>query len=96
MGEREFISIVMELTRIYSQDCGQGEWIGKDGGGNHWCDPFKSWATMYSYVCEPLTRSRWLITEFRFNPYANVTEAQKKLVLGGELLATCSFCYSPA
>ena len=31
------------------QDCGQGEWIGENGGGNSWCDPFKSWAHMYSF-----------------------------------------------
>ncbi|ORX38063.1 glycoside hydrolase superfamily [Kockovaella imperatae] len=30
-------------------DCGQGEWIGENGGGNSWCDPFKTWAHMYSF-----------------------------------------------
>lgn len=30
------------------QDCGHGNWIGADGGGPSWCDPFKSWQRIYS------------------------------------------------
>lgn len=30
-------------------DCGQGGWLGKEGGGNSWCDPFKSWQRIYSF-----------------------------------------------
>jgi hexosaminidase len=34
--------------RLMYQDCGQGGWIGIEGGSNSWCDPFKSWQRMYS------------------------------------------------
>ncbi|EIW67123.1 hypothetical protein TREMEDRAFT_34372 [Tremella mesenterica DSM 1558] len=30
-------------------DCGQGSWIAQQGGGNSWCDPFKSWQRIYSF-----------------------------------------------
>ncbi|RSH95335.1 N-acetyl-glucosamine-6-phosphate deacetylase [Saitozyma podzolica] len=59
--------IVHAPADYFYLDCGQGGWIAKEGGGNSWCDPFKSWARMYS-----------------FNPYENVDEAQKELVIGGQ------------
>ena len=64
------------------QDCGQGGWLGEEGGGNSWCDPFKSWQRMYSCVisCEIDLADR---VRGRFDPYKDVTEDQKKLVLGG-------------
>ncbi|RXK39028.1 hypothetical protein M231_03758 [Tremella mesenterica] len=31
------------------RDCGQGSWIAQQGGGNSWCDPFKSWQRIYSF-----------------------------------------------
>jgi len=49
-------------------DCGQGGWVTQEGGGNSWCDPFKSWARMYS-----------------FDPYRDVTDEQKRQVLGGQV-----------
>ena len=73
----------LRLTR--AKDCGHGEWIGKDGGGLSWCDPFKDWATVYSYVYWP-RRVYDASLIFRFNPYANLTESQYPLVLGGECL----------
>ena len=42
--------IVHAAADYFYLDCGQGGWIGKEGGGNSWCDPFKSWARMYSSV----------------------------------------------
>jgi len=30
------------------QDCGHGSWVGTNGGGPSWCDPFKSWQRIYS------------------------------------------------
>jgi hexosaminidase len=35
-------------SEAYLKDCGHGNWIGADGGGPSWCDPFKSWQRMYS------------------------------------------------
>lgn len=32
------------------KDCGHGSWMGTDGGGPSWCDPFKSWQRIYSLV----------------------------------------------
>jgi len=29
-------------------DCGHGGWIGLERGGNSWCDPFKTWARIWS------------------------------------------------
>lgn len=37
-----------ELT-LKRQDCGQGEWIGINGGATSWCAPFKSWEHIYSF-----------------------------------------------
>lgn len=59
--------LVHASSDYFYLDCGHGGWVGKDGGLNSWCDPFKSWQLMYS-----------------FNPYANLTEAQYPLVLGGQ------------
>ncbi|KAF8262397.1 N-acetylhexosaminidase [Lactarius quietus] len=30
-------------------DCGAGEWVGNDPGGNSWCDPFKTWQNAYTF-----------------------------------------------
>jgi hexosaminidase len=37
-----------KFQMIDGQDCGHGNWIGADGGGPSWCDPFKSWQRIYS------------------------------------------------
>jgi len=70
---------------MHVKDCGHGEWIGKEGGGLSWCDPFKDWATVYSYVYWPLGVYDASLNS-RFNPYANLTDSQYPLVLGGECL----------
>ncbi|KIR82856.1 hexosaminidase [Cryptococcus gattii E566] len=41
--------IVHASADYFYLDCGQGGWIGEEGGGNSWCDPMKSWARMYSF-----------------------------------------------
>ncbi|KAI9442927.1 N-acetylhexosaminidase [Lactarius indigo] len=30
-------------------DCGAGEWLGNDPGGNSWCEPFKTWQNAYTF-----------------------------------------------
>ncbi|ORY26256.1 glycoside hydrolase superfamily [Naematelia encephala] len=59
--------IIQAAGDYFYLDCGQGGWIGQEGGGNSWCDPFKTWMRMYS-----------------FDPYKDVSDEQKKLVLGGQ------------
>ncbi|KAM0793381.1 hypothetical protein ACM66B_000835 [Microbotryomycetes sp. NB124-2] len=62
--------VIHAASDYFYLDCGAGGWIGNvPGGGNSWCDPFKSWQKIYS-----------------FDPYANVTESQRKQILGGEAL----------
>ncbi|WVQ81171.1 hypothetical protein IAT38_003293 [Cryptococcus sp. DSM 104549] len=41
--------IVHASADYFYLDCGQGGWIGMEGGGDSWCDPLKSWARMYSF-----------------------------------------------
>ncbi|ODN91414.1 hexosaminidase [Cryptococcus wingfieldii CBS 7118] len=41
--------IVHASADYFYLDCGQGGWIGQEGGGNSWCDPLKSWAKIYSF-----------------------------------------------
>lgn len=40
--------IVHAAADYFYLDCGHGGWIGKGGGGNSWCDPFKTWARIWS------------------------------------------------
>ncbi|KAK4055282.1 Glucosamine-6-phosphate isomerase (Glucosamine-6-phosphate deaminase) (GNPDA) (GlcN6P deaminase) [Microbotryomycetes sp. JL201] len=62
--------IIHAASDYFYLDCGAGGWLGNvQGGGDSWCDPFKSWQKIYS-----------------FDPYANVTARQRRLILGGEAL----------
>ncbi|KAK4684350.1 hexosaminidase, partial [Tremellales sp. Uapishka_1] len=66
-------------------DCGHGEWITDTGGGNSWCDPFKSWATIYSSVSlyGGLCFAQ-IVDLTSFDPLTNIT-ANHNLVLGGQV-----------
>jgi hexosaminidase len=46
------LRIVHAPSNYFYLDCGAGEWIGNDPGGNSWCDPFKTW--QYAYTFDPL------------------------------------------
>ncbi|WVQ75375.1 hypothetical protein IAR50_004995 [Cryptococcus sp. DSM 104548] len=41
--------VVHASADYFYLDCGQGGWIGEEGGSNSWCDPLKSWAKIYSF-----------------------------------------------
>lgn len=40
--------IVHASSEYFYLDCGLGGWIGVDGGGNSWCDPYKTWSRFRS------------------------------------------------
>jgi hexosaminidase len=40
--------IVHASSEYFYLDCGLGGWIGVDGGGNSWCDPYKTWSRIHS------------------------------------------------
>ncbi|KAL1405292.1 Glucosamine-6-phosphate isomerase (Glucosamine-6-phosphate deaminase) (GNPDA) (GlcN6P deaminase) [Vanrija albida] len=41
---------IVHASREYLYlDCGQGGWVTADGGLNSWCDPYKTWARIYSF-----------------------------------------------
>ncbi|ORY69311.1 glycoside hydrolase family 20 protein [Leucosporidium creatinivorum] len=41
--------IIHAASDYFYLDCGAGGWVGKRGGSNSWCDPFKSWQKIYSF-----------------------------------------------
>ncbi|KAI0322060.1 N-acetylhexosaminidase [Amylostereum chailletii] len=63
--------VVHSASDYFYLDCGAGEWLGANGNANSWCDPFKTWQKA---------------TAYSFDPMANLTEAQAKLILGGQQL----------
>jgi len=45
VAQRGYKVIASPYTEWYL-DCGTGDWI---GGGTSWCDPYKTWQTVYDY-----------------------------------------------
>jgi hexosaminidase len=73
--------VVHASAEYFYLDCGLGGWIGEEGGGNSWCDPYKSWTRIHSSVASiSVVRSVLMV---RFDPFVNVTDSQRERVLGG-------------
>jgi len=46
---------IVSSSNYWYLDCGHGDWL---SGGTSWCDPYKTWMTIYSYdLCEGLSPS---------------------------------------
>jgi len=71
--------------------------LGNFPTGNSWCDPFNTWQNvrlfrllLHTFVSQHRlkkhTRSLHTAQAYTFNPVANLTTAQAKLVLGGQHL----------
>jgi hexosaminidase len=41
--------VIHAPSDFFYLDCGGGGWVGKNVGGNSWCDPFKTWQKSYSF-----------------------------------------------
>ncbi|CAK5271181.1 unnamed protein product [Mycena citricolor] len=41
--------VVHAASNYFYLDCGHGGWVGNFPAGNSWCDPYKTWQSMYSF-----------------------------------------------